>query len=285
MPTKERKRHSEVLIYKGHYPSKKGGELDWQRSAYYWWWQCLKRNADYIKCCDKGGKGALSKLYADFGDVRGDDFWEWWGYRAVKGERARGELLFKERFSTMYKVLGSKDDWEDDFSDKDNFMVCAVNLRAPRRLQQAQFYKTLLKAIEDSGVARKRGRMNADDLKNSTARYPIYKNFTAEHLEACVRCYDEMIANEKRDKKQPLWQLCLNVHDNEMRLFKEKKTTNVGNNRDDKNFLAVIFSRYRDAAKAMIANTSRGQFPNTTLGNEKPKRKIRRGNWGVDLPK
>jgi len=47
-------------------------------SLYYYWWAFLRLNPLYIKTCENEGKGKLSKLYADFGDVREDNFWEWW---------------------------------------------------------------------------------------------------------------------------------------------------------------------------------------------------------------
>lgn len=50
----------------------------WQLSVYYFWWAYLRENADYRACCDDEGAGPLSELYRDFGDVRGDDFREWW---------------------------------------------------------------------------------------------------------------------------------------------------------------------------------------------------------------
>jgi len=42
-----------------------------QMSPYYWWWEYLRRNKDYLKCCENEGKGKFSELYKDFGDVRG----------------------------------------------------------------------------------------------------------------------------------------------------------------------------------------------------------------------
>lgn len=47
-------------------------------SVYYYWWAFLKLNTDYISTCAGNGSGACSDLYADFGDVRGDDFMRWW---------------------------------------------------------------------------------------------------------------------------------------------------------------------------------------------------------------
>lgn len=50
----------------------------WERSVFYYWWAFLRENADYWTTCENGGEGPCSALYADFGDVRGEDFWAWW---------------------------------------------------------------------------------------------------------------------------------------------------------------------------------------------------------------
>ena len=76
----------------------------WQNTVYYWWWAYLKRNADYIACCESAGKGKLASLYADFGDVRGEDFKAWWTFK-VDGED-RGAYLFAEpSVESSVKVL------------------------------------------------------------------------------------------------------------------------------------------------------------------------------------
>jgi hypothetical protein len=36
-----------------------------QQSPYYWWWAYLRRNEDYLKCCEKSGKGKFAKLYKE----------------------------------------------------------------------------------------------------------------------------------------------------------------------------------------------------------------------------
>ena len=61
---------------------------NWEDTVYYLWWAYLKRNEDYLKTCEAKGKGKLSALYKDFGDVRGDDFKRWWN------EDERGANLF-----------------------------------------------------------------------------------------------------------------------------------------------------------------------------------------------
>lgn len=47
-------------------------------SVYYYWWEYLRRNEAYRRTCARKGKGPLSKLYNDFGDVYEVAFWDWW---------------------------------------------------------------------------------------------------------------------------------------------------------------------------------------------------------------
>ena len=61
------------------------------RSPYYWWWAYLRRSEAYLKCCEQGGKGKLAKIYADFGDVREDNFKKWWT------SKDQGAKLFGEQ--------------------------------------------------------------------------------------------------------------------------------------------------------------------------------------------
>jgi hypothetical protein len=60
----------------------------WQRSVYYYWWAFLRENQAYMATCQANGAGEKADLYADFGDIRGDDFMGWW--------REGGRLLFCE---------------------------------------------------------------------------------------------------------------------------------------------------------------------------------------------
>lgn len=50
----------------------------WQCNVYYYWWEYLRRHVGYQKCCERGGTGQYSKLYADLGNVHDTDFWSWW---------------------------------------------------------------------------------------------------------------------------------------------------------------------------------------------------------------
>jgi len=58
-------------------------------SVYYYWWAFLRLSERYKDCCESGGKGELADLYTYFGDVRGDDFMQWW----TKGGHTRESKL------------------------------------------------------------------------------------------------------------------------------------------------------------------------------------------------
>ena len=47
-------------------------------SVYYWWYEYLKENDDYMECCQNNGAGLLSGLYKDFGNVYKLNAHDWW---------------------------------------------------------------------------------------------------------------------------------------------------------------------------------------------------------------
>ena len=53
-------------------------KAEWESSVFYYWWAFLRESEPYLATCESGGVGACSALYADFGDVRDEDFWIWW---------------------------------------------------------------------------------------------------------------------------------------------------------------------------------------------------------------
>ena len=55
----------------------------------------MRLSERYKDCCESGGKGELADLYTYFGDVRGDDFMQWWtkgGQRPICGFLAVSEV-------------------------------------------------------------------------------------------------------------------------------------------------------------------------------------------------
>lgn len=75
------------------------GAPSYMRSIFYYWWAFLRENQGYIECCQRGGIGDFADIYADFGDVRSEDFWQWWC--------ERGYRLFHEPAAVVDQIIES----------------------------------------------------------------------------------------------------------------------------------------------------------------------------------
>lgn len=75
-------------------------------SVYYYWWAFLRLNADYMQTCEAGGTGQCAELYTDFGDVRPDNFLQWWIHT--------GRDLFAEPADDVITVVTDADQLNSD---------------------------------------------------------------------------------------------------------------------------------------------------------------------------
>jgi len=215
----------------------------------------LRRNDDYLKCCDAEGKGKLATLYAAFGDVRKDDFAGWWGRSKQKG----AYLFAEQQVDLKLQRLVTKADWPQEWEGNDEVMVVAVNMTIGRRKLQSYFAKLLQE--EHKG---KRGRRAMGTAK-STARYKLHRNYTVHNLKVMLATYDAWRANRllPTEERQPLWAIGESI---------KLVRTAMPERGDDKyditakhNVMAVAVSRYVRQAKAIIANTALGIFPKSAL--------------------
>lgn len=216
-------------------------------SPYYWWWEYLRRNKDYLACCEKGGKGKCAKLYESFGDVRSDDFRKWW----MDGQR--GAMLFSEVPAiTTLKELKTKDDWDEGWIKEDVMVVAVPMTRNKRDLQR--FFAQLLKRRHSA----KRGRV-AKVFAKSTAQFPLSRNFTVQSLETALLVYDKYIELKALDKKARLWQVgvSLGIPPTAMPEQSDTKKTTFSK----RNQIAATIKRYLNQAEKSIANTGLGIFP------------------------
>lgn len=223
-----------------------------ERSVYYWWWAYIKRNEDYLACCANGGKGKLAKLYDDFGDIRSDDFRAWWG-----GKQQRGSYLFGERQADfIVKKIEADDELLGGLDKDENTLVVAVNLNIGRRKLQADFAKLLIN--EHKG---KRGRLAMGKIK-STARYPLHRNFTVNNLKMMLAAYDVWAANEllPKSERKAQWELGESIK------LVPNAVTHKGDldGVDKRNTMAAAFNRAVKQARIIIANTAKGEYPNSS---------------------
>ncbi len=228
-------------------------ETQQKRSPYYWWWAYLRRSEAYVQCCAEGGSGRLASLYAEFGDVREDNFHKWW----TTGQR--GVHLFAERkLEAPFGELTSLDQWNPAWKKKD-VMIVAVPLRESNRRLKGKFAKLL-----DSRLQRKRGRPELAKV-TQTSRYPLARNYTVQNLERTLEAYDLWLANQAlpKSERKTLWEIGV-----EMRFNREASRQAMSKTSAERllgrNMLGAHVKRYVSQAQEIIKNVENGVFPVST---------------------
>jgi hypothetical protein len=224
-----------------------------QRSPYYWWWAYLRRSAAYLACCERGGASELAALYADFGDVREDNFHKWW----VEG--GRGVRLFAEQpLAVNFSELATPADWQPHW-DREQVMVLAVPLNVSKRRLKGVFAKLL----DARHKGNKSGRPSMARLKDtSTARYKVERNYTISGLTTTLAVYDLWAANQAKPKEDrlTLWQIGKELNLNRQAV-KDAESKTAADRLIGRNVLGATVGRYVKQAKSMIANAEQGRFP------------------------
>ncbi len=224
-----------------------------KRSPYYWWWAYLRRSTAYLQCCEEGGTGPLANLYADFGDVRDEDFHKWW----TNGQR--GVHLFAEQ--TLEVKLGeltSPDQWDAAWSPED-VMIVAVPLRESNRGLKGKFAKLL-----DSRLQRSRGRPALAKI-TQTARYPLARNYTVQNLERALEAYDLWVLNQSlpRNERKTLWEIGVAMRFNH-KASRQALSKSSAERLLGRNMLGAHVRRYVNQAQNIIKHAEQGVFPVST---------------------
>lgn len=241
------------IVFKGQHPTWGRGKKasltgNQTESPYYYWWEFLRRNDEYAACCAAGGTGALAGLYADFGVVSNDNFKEWW--------TAHGYRLFAEQRKPVFlKELNTPSEWDSSWS-KDSVMVVAVPLDISKRHLQG-FFARLLKKRHGG----RRGRKALSDKDASTARYPLHRNVSVKTLKKQLAVYDAVMAKKSGADKRTLAKIGADLGLVEDAMPSSKDDLNTA--MDKRNVMSATVSRYFRQAQRIIANTARGQFPNS----------------------
>jgi hypothetical protein len=228
-----------------HFPYKhplfgtKNNPKSGSNSVYYYWWAFLKRNKDYLACCQAGGKGSLSKLYADFGDVRGDSFKEWWS------SDGRGVRLFAEPTSASVEVLKSG----VAAPNASEYLTLALPKNLPKRYLLRRIGELLSKEENHPGA---RGRQHA---RMSKAKFQVKGQPNLAGLALTLKVYDFKVANPHLK----LWE----IGDQLPRFMVGNKISNKDTHGElvsKRNVLAASVARYVKKAEVMIASTSAGEL-------------------------
>jgi hypothetical protein len=228
-----------------HFPYKhplfgtKNNPKSGNNSVYYYWWAFLKRNKDYLACCEAGGQGELAGLYADFGDVRGDDFKSWWT------ESGRGVRLFAEPPTTNVEVLETG----VATPDASEFLTLALPKNLPKRYLLRRVRELLAKEENHPGA---RGKQHA---RMSKARYQVKGQPNIAALALTLRVYDSRVANPHLK----LWE----IGDQLPRFMLGNKIAATDTHAEvvnKRNVLSASVARYIKKANEIINNTEIGMI-------------------------
>ncbi len=221
-----------------------------KRSPYYWWWEYLRRNQDYLDCCANDGKGRLADLYKDFGDVRDNEFRVWWQ------EDRRGSRLFGEQqLEVKFHEMDSAADWQAGWT-KDKVMVVAFPLAVGKRRLMGEIRKLL-----DKRHTGKQGRPALAKVE-STARYKLSRNYTTANLETALNVYDKWVENNAKPKAEQIkqWEIGVELKLNKLAI----KDAYSGLKQDravGRNLLGALVKRYLTQAQKTIKSLEQGVFP------------------------
>lgn len=214
------------------------GEAAWKGSVYYWWWAYLRRNQEYLNCCNKGGEGELASLYEAFGDVRDDDFKKWWS------TDERGANLFAEKpIEQSFKVIPIG----ESINAKSGSLTLIVPLNLPKRFLLARFNEIL--------TAEHKGKRGHQKAKESESTYRIKGQPNLKALELGLKVYDMV----QQNPKMALWEIGNSIPEL-LRAQKIKKGDTPSSLVDKKRRITIVVARYLRRTKGYIKNTSKGCF-------------------------
>lgn len=240
------------------------GAEAWQCSAYYFWWEFLRRHDGYRDCCERGGEGRYNKLYADFGDVHSyteNDFWAWWTTK-VNDEETRGEYLFAEPKARPLQVV----DRVLNTQPSDTLVV-----EIPLEVRTAYLVRSFRRLLDEHKNAVTAAR------RISRARYPVAATVRLVSLYQTLRVWDEWNEHGQTKKKYEIADLA-GVYVNRVVNGETVETLkrldlpyrDVQNEVRRRQVMAV--NRYLTAAQDYIDNVAKGQFPLRNKGTKAPKR-------------
>ena len=212
-------------------------EID--RSPYYWWWEHLRRNAEYrAAILDKPRKEMMS-VVEDFGDVFSVDFKTWWR----SGQR--GARLFANPSSRpSIELLGKS----YEISECETRLLLSVDLKIPMA-DLVKRFRVILRSHHH-------GKAGKQASRTTQAKYRLSGPPHIEAWRIGLQIYDAKMANPKL-KLWEIARLCPRIW-NSHAFDPSMPSRQI---LDQKNRVQVLVSRHLTRTKKAIANTSQGKFP------------------------
>lgn len=215
-------------------------------SVYYYWWAFLRLNSDYMQTCEAGGTGQCAELYADFGDVRSDNFLQWW--------IDTGRDLFAEPADDVITVVTDADQLN---SDK-NRVVLSIPVTGDMDRTLAELRKLLQPIYQKN---------RTNQTRKSQAKYQPHTKPVLSSLHNQLTLWQAYLANPKATNPE-LAQIAKSGALTEERNKEDKYDHATGSS----------VSRTLALAEKIIANVGLGRFPDNGRSDMQNLADLRRSN-------
>lgn len=159
-------------------------------TVYYYWWAFLRLNKSYIDFCNTR-RGELGELYQDFGDVRGEDFVDWWKRH---GAHCFAEPRQSERVTKVWRLPESH--------DFETHALMSVPLAADIELTLSEL-RSQLKPLFD--------QYREDNGHFSKARYKVTSKPVLSSLDQILGAKMAKIAHPTASAAELAQRACLNI--------------------------------------------------------------------------
>jgi hypothetical protein len=215
-------------------------------SVYYYWWAFLRLNSDYMQTCEAGGTGQCAELYGDFGDVRSDNFLQWW--------IDTGRDLFAEPADDVITVVTDADQLN---SDK-NRVVLSIPVTGDMDRTLAELRKLLQPIYQNH---------RTNQTRKSQAKYQPHTKPVLSSLHNQLTLWQAYLANPKATNPE-LAQIAKSGALTEERNKEDKYDHATGSS----------VSRTLALAEKIIANVGLGRFPDNGRSDMQNLADLRRSN-------
>jgi hypothetical protein len=213
-------------------------------SPFFWWFKFLQLNEEYARALKGEQTSIPSKLVADFGEVRGVSFKEWWKTKAV---------LFAEPTTDYKMVVANSKEELAPFNSKE-----AINLVIPLNWTNVGSKRRFAEIIDKLIPKTSRGVR----VKTSEAEYKLGRKWRSD---AFKHAYDVFLAKQESDArvteggKKTTWaDIAINV---KLPSAKEADRKPSKFNIDPRRILTVIAKRHYKRAEEFIAAAVTAKFP------------------------
>lgn len=177
----EQKKRNKPRHFQFQYPTfgtakKPKNEASWEKTVYFWWFEYLKRNTNYLALLDSGSDSQITR---DFGDPRNRTFKDWWT------EDNRGAYLFAEPESDTVEILNGGDIVSNDPS----ILTLCFPLTLPKEFLKKRFERFI--------DHHHKGKAGVRHSLFSRAKYQFNGQPNIDSLKRDLTVYDRHIENPR----------------------------------------------------------------------------------------